>query len=99
MRKERSTRCANCLSFFRRLLLFRVLQGDRGEQWMQQFFPKKPFAESADGLTTIRRGQGPIEQVSCLAFPLSARSSYRLCKYRQFTQTTHAALKRGGVRA
>lgn len=35
---------------------------------MQQFFPKKPFAESADGLTTIRRGQGPIEQVNYVFF-------------------------------
>ena len=44
-------------------VLCAVLQGDRGEQWMQQFFPKKSFADSYDGLTTIRRGEGPTEQV------------------------------------
>ena len=31
---------------------------------MQQFFPDKPYAESADGLTIIRRGEGPSEQVN-----------------------------------
>eukprot|EP00904_Undaria_pinnatifida_P005743 jgi/Undpi1/2299/HiC_scaffold_13.g05683.m1 len=43
-------------------LLATYTQGDRGEQWMQQFFPKKSFADSYDGLTTIRRGEGPTEQ-------------------------------------
>ena len=41
-----------------------ALQGNRGEEWMQQFFPKKSFSDSYDGLVTIRRGEGPPEQVN-----------------------------------
>eukprot|EP00904_Undaria_pinnatifida_P010952 jgi/Undpi1/6988/HiC_scaffold_21.g09462.m1 len=37
-------------------------KGNRGEEWMQQFFPKKSFSDSYDGLVTIRRGEGPPEQ-------------------------------------
>eukprot|EP00904_Undaria_pinnatifida_P005751 jgi/Undpi1/2305/HiC_scaffold_13.g05689.m1 len=37
-------------------------QNERGAPWMQRFFPDKPYAESADGLTIIRRGEGPSEQ-------------------------------------
>ena len=41
-----------------------VNQAESGEQWTQQFFPKRPFAESSDGLYIIRRGQGPPQQVT-----------------------------------
>ena len=46
-----------------------VNQAESGEQWTQQFFPKRPFAESSDGLYIIRRGQGPPEQVTYVFFP------------------------------
>ena len=43
-------------------------QGEKGGPWIEQFFSKKSFLDSSDGLTVIRRGQGPTEQVNCV-FP------------------------------
>lgn len=49
--------------------LYNTDQGERGDQWMRQFFPKRPFAESSDGLHIIRRGQGSPSQVTVTLFP------------------------------
>lgn len=46
-------------------------QAERGEQWTEQFFSKRPFVESSDGFQIIRRGQGPLEQVMCVSAWLS----------------------------
>lgn len=40
---------------------------------MELFFPKTSFADSSDGLITIRRGQGPSQQVLSW-FPISRNS-------------------------
>lgn len=44
-------------------LLFLVQGFEKGARWAQQYFPARSYAESADGFHTVRRGEGPPEQV------------------------------------
>lgn len=44
---------------------YTCLQGKRkGARWAQEYFPARSFVESSDGLYTVRRGEGPPEQVT-----------------------------------